>query len=68
VERVVRRNLRLCSIHNYAPEQLLQAVAFLEPSEYPWGLLVADWLPLSEAPQAFERAQDPTVLRIGVRP
>jgi putative phosphonate catabolism associated alcohol dehydrogenase len=68
VERVVRRNLCVRGIHNYLPSHLVEAVVFLEQSEYPWGSLVADWLPLSEAPQAFERAQDPTVLRIGVRP
>lgn len=68
VERVVRRNLRLCGIHNYVPHNLVGAVAFLERSEYPWDSLVDDWLPLSETPRAFERAQGPTVLRIGVRP
>ncbi len=68
VERVVRKNLHLCGIHNYLPEHLVTAVTFLERSEYPWKSLVAGWLPLSEASQAFERAQDPTVLRIGVRP
>jgi alcohol dehydrogenase len=68
VERVVRRNVHLCGIHNYLPEHLVTAVTFLEQSEYPWGSLVADWLPLSEAPRAFERAQDPMVLRMGVRP
>jgi len=68
VERVVRRNLRLCGIHNYVPEHLVKAVAFLEQSKYPWDSLVADWLPLSECSRAFHRAQDPTVLRIGVCP
>jgi alcohol dehydrogenase len=68
VERVVRRNVHLCGIHNYLPEHLVTAATFLEQSEHPWGSLVADWLPLSEAPRAFERAQDPMVLRMGVRP
>ncbi|NLF72778.1 MAG: alcohol dehydrogenase catalytic domain-containing protein [Candidatus Anammoximicrobium sp.] len=68
VERVVRRNLRLCGIHNYAPEHLVKAVAFLEQSKHPWHSLVADWLPLSECTRTFQRAQDPAVLRIGVRP
>jgi alcohol dehydrogenase len=68
VERVVRRNLHLCGIHNYVPEHLVKAVAFLEQSKYPWRSLVADWLPLSECMRAFQRAQEPTVLRIGVRP
>lgn len=68
VERIVRRNLQLVGIHNYRPEHLVGAVEFLETSEYPWGSLVAEWLPLSETSRAFERAQDPAVLRVGVRP
>lgn len=68
VERIVRRNLQLVGIHNYRPEHLVGAVAFLETSPYPWSSLVTEWLPLAEVGRAFERAQDPTVLRIGVRP
>ncbi len=68
VERIVRRNLRLCGIHNYLPEQLVRALEFLERREFPWDTLVSQWLPLAEAQRAFQRAQDPAVVRVGVRP
>jgi alcohol dehydrogenase len=69
LERVVRRNLRIEGIHNYAPEDLVAAVRFLsEHPEYPFAELVGEWLPLSRADEAFQRARSTTACRVGVRP
>ncbi|MBO0857397.1 MAG: zinc-binding dehydrogenase, partial [Chloracidobacterium sp.] len=68
IEDVVRRLLTIRGVHNYAPEDLQMALAFLEENHrLPFDSLVADWLPLAEANEAFRRAKDPAVFRIGVR-
>jgi threonine dehydrogenase-like Zn-dependent dehydrogenase len=69
LDQVVRRNLRLIGIHNYAPKHLQVAVRFLsEQRQYPFESLVSHWLPLSEAERAFQMAREPGVLRVGIRP
>jgi alcohol dehydrogenase len=68
LEQLVRRNLTLRGIHNYAPRHLLEAVCFLERTAVPFGSLVADWLPLEQAARAFERAAEPQVFRVGIQP
>lgn len=69
VEQVVRRNLTLRGIHNYAPDDLRAAVEFLsQAAQYPFASLVAQWLPLGAAAEAFRLARQPGVLRVGVRP
>lgn len=69
LEQIVRRNLVLHGIHNYAPPHLVEAVEFLAEAgqQYPWSELVSQWFPLSEAAEAFAAAADPRHIRVGVR-
>lgn len=69
-EQIVRRQLTLRGIHNYAPRHLEQAVAFLAGAVGRWPLedLVTDWLPLEEIGPAFLLARDPARIRVGVVP
>jgi len=54
--------------HNYTPEDLRTALAFLtENYRLPFDALVADWPPLTEADEAFRRAKDLAVFRMGIR-
>lgn len=70
LEQIVRRNLTICGVHNYAPQHLLSAVQFLAAHhrDYPFAEIVSRWLPLADAQQAFEEARQPQHVRIGVRP
>jgi len=70
LEQIVRRNLSIIGIHNYAPEHLLAAVQFLAANHerYPFADLVAVWKPLEEVGEAFEQARDASKIRVGVRP
>lgn len=69
METIVRRQLTLRGVHNYAPDDLVTALRFLTEAErYPFASLVADWVPLTDAARAFVMAHRPNVLRIGVRP
>lgn len=68
MESIVRRQLTLRGVHNYAPEDLAAAVRFLvEADRYPFASLVSDWIPLADASRAFEVARTGGALRIGVR-
>jgi alcohol dehydrogenase len=69
LEQIVRRNLTLCGIHNYAPRHLLAAVQFLaeQHRRFPFAELVSHWHPLSATTAAFETARNPEIIRIGVR-
>jgi alcohol dehydrogenase len=69
-ERVVRRLLRLEGLHNYTPEDLLQAVAFLDRQRerYPFGRLVEASFPLAEFEQALRFAMDRAPFRVALVP
>lgn len=69
-EQIVRRNLTIRGIHNYAPHDLLHAVEFLTNHHYdfPFAELVAEWFPLDAAAEAFTRSHDSSNIRIGVCP
>jgi alcohol dehydrogenase len=69
-ERLVRGNLRITGVHNYAPRHLHEAIAFLaaQHTAFPFAQLVAGWVPLGEAARAFALAQDRQTVRIGVVP
>jgi alcohol dehydrogenase len=69
-EQIVRRQLTLRGVHNYAPRNLLAAVQFLaeEHRRWPFAELVSDWLPLDRATEAFERSAREKAIRIGVKP
>jgi alcohol dehydrogenase len=70
LEQIVRRNLTIRGVHNYAPRHLLAAVDFLteQHDQFPFRELVPKWYPLNDALAAFEHARQPEVIRIGVRP
>jgi alcohol dehydrogenase len=70
VESIVRRNLVLVGIHNYAPQHLVQAVQFLDLHwrEFPFAKLVEQWYSLAHIEQAIAHAANPGAIRIGVRP
>jgi alcohol dehydrogenase len=69
-EQIVRRQLTLRGVHNYAPRHLEQAVRFLTGAVGRWPLadLVTDWIPLDQIGRAFELARDPARIRVGVVP
>ncbi len=69
LERIVRRNLRIVGVHNYAPKHLRQAVEFLAAAHtrHPFADLVADWFPIDQIDEAFAQARDPRKVRVGVR-
>lgn len=70
LEQIVRRNLTIVGVHNYASANLMSAVRFLNEhhDRYPFANLVADWYPLTDVAQAFQAAHDPDNIRVGVRP
>ncbi len=57
-EKIVRRQLTLCGVHNYLPADLVVAVGFLAAwhHRYPFADLVEETFSLAEATRAFERA------------
>lgn len=69
-EAVVRRCLRIIGSHNYAPEDLVMAVAFLAASggRYPFGELVSWTVSLDDVDEAFHVAEAEKPYRVGVRP
>jgi alcohol dehydrogenase len=69
-EQVVRRCLSIRGIHNYAPEDLLTAVRFLEHTRgrYPFDELVAKHFSLSDVNAAIDYAIQFRPVRIAVRP
>ncbi len=70
MEQIVRRNLTLRGIHNYRPENLLQALDFLNKAQnvFPFHSLVAEWFTLPEINRALEAAKNPGNVRVGIRP
>ncbi len=68
-EQIVRRNLTIRGVHNYAPKDLGTAVEFLMAAHERFALheLVGPWYPLKDVNLAFEQANDPSHLRVGVR-
>ena len=69
-ETIVRKMLSIQGIHNYAPEDLVEALGFLSRSsdEYDFGNLVSSPFALSEAAAAFRHAAESRTLRVAVRP
>jgi len=69
-ETVVRKLLFIRGVHNYAPQDLLTALTFLERthSRYPFADLVTETFPLEQANEAFARAAEGTALRVAVKP
>lgn len=70
LDQLVRRNLSVDGVHNYAPWQLLTAVRFLTAhrDRFPWAQLVGQWHPLSDVAAALCTASNAAQIRLGVRP
>ncbi len=68
-EQIVRRQLTLKGVHNYAPRHLLQAVEFLATNHqrYPFASLVSQWLPLAAVPEHFAAGALKNSIRVGVK-
>jgi putative phosphonate catabolism associated alcohol dehydrogenase len=69
-EQIVRRCLTIRGVHNYAPADLVAAVAFLESHHgaFPFDEVVSAWFPLDRIEPAFRAAADPRHLRVGIVP
>jgi putative phosphonate catabolism associated alcohol dehydrogenase len=69
-ERVIRQCLALRGIHNYAPQDLVDAVSFLQRRHgaYPFERLMSEPMELGQLPSAFDRAQQREFLRITIKP
>jgi putative phosphonate catabolism associated alcohol dehydrogenase len=69
-EYVVRRLIRIEGLHNYRPDDLVEAVQFLEESRdrYPFERLVEGQFPLPELTEAARFARDTGALRVAIRP
>ena len=67
-ERIVRRNLTLRGVHNYAPLDLREAVSFLAAHhrKFPFAELVPETFPLKRAEEAFRYALDESPPRVGI--
>jgi len=70
LEQLVRRQLTLSGIHNYAPRHLVAAMKFLAENHerFPFANLVTAWHDLDDVARAFTAASDAGAIRIGVRP
>jgi putative phosphonate catabolism associated alcohol dehydrogenase len=69
-EQLIRRQLTIAGIHNYAPRHLQTAVGFLAENHqrYPFDSLVSQWIPLDQVDVALAAARDPMCIRIGLSP
>ncbi len=69
-EQVVRRMIRITGVYNYAPEDLEDALEFLEPAVgcFPFEELVAAVYPLREVNAALMHAETARPLRVALLP
>ena len=69
-EQVIRKHLTLFGIHNYAPQHLEQAIAFLSRTQqcYPYADLVSPPFPLANLNAALTVAQQGEWHRVAVAP
>ena len=69
-DQIVRRMLRLEGLHNYQPQDLQSALAFLSEhvDQYPFASLVDREFPLEEINEAVAWACESGAFRIAVRP
>ncbi|MEA3365736.1 MAG: zinc-binding dehydrogenase [Candidatus Hydrogenedentes bacterium] len=68
-ERVARHLLTISGIHNYTPQDLVEAVAFLDVnhSHYPFQSLVPNWFRLENFQEALNVALKERPIRVGIR-
>jgi len=70
MEQIVRRQLTIRGLHNYAPRRLRAAVEFLarRGDRHPFAELVATWVGLQELDSALQSGAAHNAIRLGVRP
>ncbi len=70
MDQIVRRNLTIRGIHNYAPRHLTQAIEFLQQTQstYPFEKIVSCWFSLQQINAALAAATNPENIRVGVKP
>lgn len=70
MERIVRRNLQIHGVHNYAPQHLEEAVRFVDENRgrFDFHSLVDRWFSLGDIEQAIAAAKDQGSVRVGVGP
>jgi alcohol dehydrogenase len=67
LEEIVRRQLRIQGIHNYAPHDLGEAIRFLESNpQYPFAELFGGWFDLTDIERAIQFTHDHRPIRIGL--
>ena len=67
-EQIVRRCLTLRGVHNYRPDHLGQALAFLRSARsFPFRDLVSEWQPLEALEAVLRTPPDPNRPRLGIR-
>ncbi|MDX1963559.1 MAG: zinc-binding dehydrogenase [Pirellulales bacterium] len=69
-EQIVRKNLTIAGVHNYAPRHLAQAIDILDrlQGKYPFASLVERWVSLAELPTLIQAGPHFAGIRLGVRP
>lgn len=69
-ERIVRQCWNIHGVHNYRPDDLQAALAFLvaTSARYPWAELVTRRFPLDQAENAFRWAREHQPVRVAVTP
>ncbi len=69
-ETLIRKCLTVRGVHNYAPQHLDEAVAFLQRTapDLPYGELVSPPLPLERIQEAIELTASQRWLRVAIRP
>ena len=69
-ERIVRGQLSISGVHNYAPGDLLGAVDFLSRNwqRFPFAELVGETYPLADLDAALVRASRRREVRVGIDP
>lgn len=68
-EMIVRRMLTVRGLHNYQPDDLAEALRFLErtQSRFPFASLVSQTFSLDKVQDAFEFARDQHPVRVAIR-
>ena len=69
-EKIVRQHLTVRGIHNYAPDDLAQSIAFMadHADRFPFASLVAQSFPLRDAEHAMAFALENKPHRVAIVP
>ena len=69
-EIIIRRMLSIHGVHNYAPQDLAEAVRFLKDNhtKFPFGDLVTDTFGLEQVEEAFQYVTQSKALSVAILP